>query len=176
MTTTRTYTRRLERWIIDATPQEIEQAAQWYEDARAVAYDVAERRRVDLESAAAIIAAFSPRVTWKRNIHLSLTYAAGEPVACLGASLRAANRATAHGLEALTAPKVRNFAQAIAGDPDAVVVDVWICRAAGLEKISPTLTEYRRISEAITKLARRYDMTPRTMQALIWIKVRGKAD
>lgn len=171
----RKYSRRMEGYVIGATSFDIEVAAQWYEDAMVVAMDVAGRLGVPLEHGAAIVSAFSPRVHWSRNVTLAIDYASGRTVGCLGSSLRAADRARDNGIDALGGLKTNAFARAIAGEEDAVVVDVWMARAAGLDRADPTTVQYREISSAVRSLARKHNLTPRTMQALIWIMVRGNA-
>ena len=175
-TTTRTYVRRLEKYLDGVTPADIESAAQWYEDARTVAYDVAARRKVTLEVGACIVSAFSPRVPWSRNVILALAFADGGETPGLSNSRLMAEKSLEHGYDALKGPKTNAFARAIAGDGDAVVIDSWMCKAAGIGRDTPSAVQYRRISDAIRTLARRYGVEPSTMQALIWIKVRGKAD
>jgi len=90
----------------------------------------------------------------------------------------AADRCVRQGFNGLRGPKTNAFARAIAGDRDAVVVDVWMCRAAGLGKDAPNATEYRAIADAIRTLAGTgaVCMAPATLQALLWIIVRGKAE
>lgn len=175
-TTARTYVRRMEKYIPGATAGEWEQAAQWYNDAQVVAYDVANRMKVTLEVGACVISAFSPRQTWARNLVLAQAFADGEATPGLSNSRIMAERSLVDGFGALKGPKTNAFARAIAGDEDAVVVDSWMCKAAGIGRDTPSVVQYRRISEAITTLARRHGVSPRTMQALIWIRVRGKAD
>jgi hypothetical protein len=79
------------------------------------------------------------------------------------------------GFDALRGPKTNAFARAIAGDENAVVVDVWMMRAAQAGVDNPNKTQYAEISQAIKRVANLYKMTPRTTQALIWILVRGSA-
>jgi hypothetical protein len=80
------------------------------------------------------------------------------------------------GFDGLNGLKTNAFARAISGDMDAVVVDVWMCRAAGLGKDAPNKREYREIAEAVRIVAADYGYQPAVMQALIWILIRGKAD
>jgi thermostable 8-oxoguanine DNA glycosylase len=87
-----------------------------------------------------------------------------------------ANNAMAFGYDALKGPKTNAFARAIAGDENAVVIDVWMLRAVGIEKKSPTQTQYKEMASAVTKVANEFGMTPRAMQALIWIIVRGSGE
>lgn len=176
-TTVRTYVRRMSRLLEGTTRAEIRAARNWYTEANAHAYDISKRAKVTMPEAAGIIAAFSPRTPWKRNLKLAHAYAAGKPTPTLAANRAAADRIRAHGLESLTGPKVAPFARAIAGDPDAVVIDIWMMRAAGVhDRAAPSPVQLRRISEAVRTLARRHRMHPRDMQALLWIRARGSAD
>ena len=87
-----------------------------------------------------------------------------------------ANNALTLGFAALKGLKTNSFAKAIAGDEQAVVIDVWMLRAVGIEKKTPNQTQYWELVEAVKKTAFDFGMTPRTMQALIWIVVRGSND
>ena len=170
----RKYRRAMARCLVDVTPTDVEAATGWYTDAAMVAADVAWRMRLPLEHGAAIVSAFSPRVHWSRNVTLAIDYAEGRTPNCLRQSIRAADRARDNGIDGLKADKTNAFARAIAGDDDAVVVDVWMCRAAALDRDAPTTVQYREISSAVRSLAREHSLAPRVMQALIWIKVRGR--
>ncbi|NBV84207.1 hypothetical protein EBR57_08835, partial [bacterium] len=64
----------------------------------------------------------------------------------------------------------------IAGDPNAVVVDVWMMRAAGYDHDSPNVGQYRIVTEAVNRIARETGLEPRVAQALIWILERGAAE
>jgi hypothetical protein len=50
-----------------------------------------------------------------------------------------------------------------------------MCYAAGLDTNAPNKTQYRELSEAVRVIASEMKMTPRVMQALIWIIYRGSA-
>jgi thermostable 8-oxoguanine DNA glycosylase len=84
-----------------------------------------------------------------------------------------ANNSLTLGFSALKGLKTNAFAKAIAGDEQAVVIDVWMLRAVGIEKKTPNQTLYFELAEAVKKTAFDFGMTPRAMQALIWIVVRG---
>ena len=74
------------------------------------------------------------------------------------------------GFDALNGQKTNAFARAISGDLDAVVIDVWMIRAAGLDASKGVnKTQYKELSEAVVKVAKEFGLTPRTTQALIWI-------
>jgi thermostable 8-oxoguanine DNA glycosylase len=86
-----------------------------------------------------------------------------------------ANNSLTMGFSALNGLKTNSFAKAIAGDENAVVIDVWMLRAVGIEKKTPSQSGYKELAKAVTTVATKYGMTPRSMQALIWIVVRGSA-
>lgn len=162
--------------ILTATMSQVEAAATWYHDAQEVAEDVAEILGVDLERGASIVSAFSPRNRWSNNVAQAYAFANGLPVSGLSNNLRMAEAAKVGGFDALKGLKTNAFARAIAGDTDAVVIDVWMMRAAGMETDSPNKGQYWLLSEAIRKVAADHGITPRTAQALIWIIVRGSAN
>ena len=159
-----------------ATYGQIEQASKWYIDAEKIADKVADNLGISLENAASVISAFSPRERWTANVAKSIAFSLGQTPVGLTNNLRMARAAVSIGFDALKGPKTNAFARAIAGDENAVVVDVWMMRALGLEKKSPNKEEYKTIARAIKTVAAEFGMTPRAMQALIWIIVRGSAE
>jgi hypothetical protein len=161
--------------IKNATFGQVEQASKWYVDAEKVAHEVARNLDVDLEKGASVVSAFSPRERWARNITNAIKFSLGEPVVALGNNIKMANSSLLLGYQALKGLKTNSFAKAIAGDEDAVVIDVWMLRAVGIEKKSPNQTLYWELADAVKKVAADNGMTPRAMQALIWIVVRGSA-
>jgi hypothetical protein len=158
-----------------ATFGQVEQATKWYLDAETVAREVATNLGVTLEVGATIVSAFSPRERWARNVSNAIKFSLGEHVTALGNNIRMANAAFDLGFKALNGQKTNAFAKAIAGDENAVVIDVWMLRAVGIEKKSPSQSLYNELAKAVTATATMYAMTPRSMQALIWIIVRGNA-
>lgn len=154
----------------------IKAACKWYGEANIFAYSLmAIRPEWDIEVAASVVSAFSPRVTWAHNKVKALQYAEGITPKGLRSHVNAADRVCRMGFDGLRGLKTNAFARAIAGDPEAVVVDVWMCRAAGLGKDAPNVTEYRAIESAIRKFARDHSSEPATMQALLWILARGNS-
>jgi hypothetical protein len=151
---------------------ERENSKAWYRMARCHAHAVALTLGVSLECGASILSAFSPRVTWNRNCVLAHAFANGEVVACLGNSIRAAERAKTMGFGALNGKKTNAFARNIAGDLNAVTIDAWMLRPFGMKSVS--VRNYRILSEAIRTVAAESGMTPADMQALLWIRIRGK--
>lgn len=161
--------------IRSASLGQVEAASVWYFEAQEVAEDVAEILGLSLEHGAAIVSAFSPRERWASNVAKAYAFANGKPVTGLTNNLRMAEAAKVSGFDALKGLKTNAFARAIAGDSDAVVIDVWMMRAAGMDTDSPNKGQYRKISSAVREVAEEFGLSPRTAQALIWIIVRGSA-
>ncbi len=162
--------------IMTATLSGMEAASVWYFEAQEVAEHVAENMGASLEIGASIVSAFSPRNRWATNIAQALAFSQGKPVSGLQNNLRMAEAAKVDGFDALKGLKTNAFARAIAGDTDAVVIDVWMMRAAGMDTDSPNKSQYLALSHAVRRAAADQGITPRTAQALIWIIVRGSAN
>ena len=169
------YTETYEELAAKATFGQVEQASKWYIDAEKVAHEVARNLDISLDKGASVVSAFSPRERWATNVAKSIAFSLGQDVVGLSNNLRMANAALTLGYDALKGAKTNAFARAIAGDEQAVVIDVWMLRAVGIEKKSPTQAQYKEMADAVTKVATKFGMTPRAMQALIWIVVRGSA-
>lgn len=158
-----------------ATFGQVEQASKWYLDAERVAEEVARNLDATLEVGASVVSAFSPRERWTSNVEKAVSFSLGKKVVGLSNNLKMAQNALTQGFDALKGMKTNAFARAIAGDENAVVIDVWMLRALGIEKKSPTQMQYREMAKAVKTVSAMYGMTPRAMQALIWIIVRGSA-
>lgn len=156
------------------TPQEAYDASIWYRLARCHAHAIAFTMDIPLENAASIISAFSPRVQWNRNMDLAWQFATGQDVRCLTLSKRNAEKAKTMGFAALNGLKTNAFARNISGDLNAVTIDAWMLRPFGLR--DATKANYRTLSEAIRVVAAEVGMTPADLQALIWVRLRGKAE
>jgi hypothetical protein len=162
--------------MLGATAEAHAAARSWYADAARFCRVLAHGTGWTLPTAAAVVSAFSPRERWSVNKAKAVQYACGYTPSGLGANVRRADACVRSGLDGLgNGPKIQAFARAMLGEADAVVVDSWMCRAAGLASDSPTPTEYAAIADAVRELATEYGMRPVDMQALLWILVRGKA-
>lgn len=69
--------------------------------------------------------------------------------------------------------KCRNFYRALIGNENAVVIDLWMMRYAGIDKRAPSKRDYDRLEEQITSEALVLGITPAQHQAMVWSKVRG---
>jgi hypothetical protein len=164
-------------FVLQATLGQVEQASVWYHEAQEVAEDVAELLEQSLEVGASVVSAFSPRERWSSNVAKAFAFASGKPVSGLSNNLRMANKALELGFDALKGDKTNAFARAIAGDTNAVVIDTWMIKAAGLDSSKGVnKTQYRELTDAVRIVSFAHGLTPRTCQALIWIVKRGSAE
>jgi len=171
------YSRHFRALIAErSTAHHVESASTWYPEAQVIAQDIANIMGTSVEVGACIISSFSPREEWKSNIGKAYKFANGDDVPGLSNNMLMANMSTVKGFDALNGQKTNAFARAIAGDTEAVTVDVWIMRAARLHTDSPNKTQYAEISRAVTNVAVSMGISPRTCQALIWILIRGGAE
>lgn len=172
---TRNLSKRYERIMRKASFKQIEEASKWYVNANQIAQQVAAAGGIDVEQASAVISALSPRMHWLTNVKKSFDLVQGRKVLGIKRNIKTAILAKEIGVAALRGPKTIEFAKAICGDEDAVVIDTWMCKAVGLKRDSPTPAQYRIMSRAVSNAARRMGLTPRTAQALIWIITRGSS-
>lgn len=161
--------------VMQATLAQMEAASVWYRDAEEVAEDVARNLDTTLEVGAAIVSAFSPRERWSTNVSKAIAYSMGQRPKGLQNNLTMADNAMTLGFGALNGQKTNAFARAIAGDTDAVVIDVWMMRAAQMPTDSPNKSQYNECANAVRVIADEFGITARTAQALIWIVKRGSA-
>jgi hypothetical protein len=159
-----------------ATMSDIADAAIWYDDAQAVALEVARNLETSLEVGACIVAAFSPRQTWGRNVINAIAFSNGEHVPGLANNMTMAQNALLFGFDALNGQKTNAFARNIAGDANAVTIDVWMIRAAGFDAAKGVnKSEYNLLADCVRDVAAAFGLSPAVMQALIWIVARGDA-
>ena len=170
-----TYTDIYRNILLKATLGQVEEASVWYRDAEEIAEEVARNLDTTLEVGASIVSAFSPRERWSSNVAKAIAFSLGHEVRGLPNNLKMAKASLELGFDALKGLKTNAFAKAIAGDANAVVIDVWMMRAAEMTTDSPSQSQYRELSEAVVTVAKEFGLTPRTTQALIWVIVRGSA-
>lgn len=135
----------------------------------------------DAPMVANLIAATSNNSTVKSNLTLALkVYAQHKanpdlPIeGIMKTLLPAISKATAG--EELGGRKVNNFAKALLGDPNAVVVDRWMMRAFGFKGDVPTPTQYDVIEHGIQEMAKSQGVTPREAQAALWFGAKKKLE
>ena len=186
-----TLIRRIVRTFDRASKSDVESGARWYDEAGQLAADLSGYSAwldadVSVAQAAVVIAHLSPRTTWARNVaSATMLVQSGERYSgVIGnlyeramASLEFADPFDSFGP---TARKTHAFARNIAGDREAVTVDVWACRVVDVDesklKASPrgeTSTAYDVLADAYRAAARRRGVDPATMQATTWIVARN---
>lgn len=169
---------RIVRTFERATSTDLESGARWYDEAGQLAASLSSRE-VSLEQAASVIAALSPRTSWARNIAGATALIQQGPTAaralgCMGREVETARRAKRDGFAALGGPKTSAFARNIVGDREAVTVDVWAARAAGVdENLLKRVGAYDAVAHAYRLAARRLGVDPATCQATTWIVARN---
>jgi len=168
---------RYNEFIAESSLCQIMQAAEWYSEAQAFALQLSTRYNVTLDTAAGVIAAFSPRTKWAQNVLNAELFLMGENVPALGNNIRMATKVQyEESISALKGRKTNSFAHNIAGDMDKVTIDVWMIRAAGYDRLDANKGMYNLMESVVIDLANEYNIKPAQAQALIWIRVRGSHD
>ncbi|AOT25588.1 hypothetical protein SEA_MARGO_87 [Mycobacterium phage Margo] len=177
---TRKVTDNIIRVFARATEDDILDGKVWYEEARALAIECAVTGGITLEQSAVMIAQLSPRLRWDKNVEAARSLVTtGKAPGVLGRSVERA-------LEAMSAddpwstfgkaPKTRSFALNILGDDNAVTVDVWAARVAGItEQQLGRVGVYEAIAHCYRLAAKRAGIQPAQMQAITWVVARGRA-
>lgn len=168
-------------WYKQATAADLADGLSWYQRAEDLANALAAGTDFTVEQTAAVIAALSPRVPWHENVAgatdmvRAAARGAREPVVAGFDSNRAKAWRILHGEaieDVLHGPKVEAFFRNITGDLDAVTVDVWAARAAGIDRDSFTPKQSAEVQDAYREAARVLDMAPRNLQACVWVCIR----
>lgn len=160
-------------------PEEVRTEAlngKWYRESKRTARALARKHGTTLATAAGVIAALSPRISWSVNVRAADLVLEGvrdtTQVAGFDSNVEKAFR-IADGerpLKVLGGPKVTAFYRAIMGDEDAAVVDVWMWRAMG---VAPEGMSYAEAEQALREAARLAGLPVTTFQAIVWTRVRG---
>lgn len=163
-------------YVAKATKNDIAAALAWYDDARSLANDMADMGNVSFDQACCIIAAYSIRRDWKTNERFSREFAAGGRPKVMRSIDKIIDNIMEYDdpFTALNGDKTNSFAKNIAGDMEAVTLDVWMIRAAGLDPTkSLNKTQYKDISHILKTEAAMAGYLPAVFQALVWIVIRG---
>lgn len=172
-----TLVNRIDRVWLKATPSDVEAGARWYDEAGDLATSLADAAG-SRARAASVIAHLSPRSTWARNVLAADALIRTGKIlpGVMGREARRAEDAlnATDPLQTFTGPKTYRFALNILGDREAVTVDVWACRVAGVDEDHLTRKgAYDVLEAAYRAAARRRGVDPATMQATTWIVARG---
>jgi|15BtaG_2_1085339.scaffolds.fasta_scaffold00310_18 hypothetical protein len=149
----------------------------WYRDAMPGLVATAADLSTSVPYLCAVLAATSPRVHVRRNIKMAKLYlrfgvTSGMLPIARGALAKLPEDRMCVDLDALTAglgPKTGPFARALAGDPDALVLDVWMARALDVEQKALDRKGTRaKAVKRVRKTARDLGWPVAETQAAIW--------
>jgi hypothetical protein len=177
-------TARILSLYAQATPAELRDGLGWYTRARRDLTRAALAAGCDPLAGPIVAAILSPRSPWSVNLAGALALLADPDAVTRGAILprslavaRAYRRGKLTIDAALTGPKVRAFARNLAGDLEAVTVDVWATRAAlGRDAdLARCGCDHAALGAAYRDAAAVAGITPAAMQAVAWVVVRRQA-
>lgn len=170
---------RILRTFDRASVSDVEAGASWYSEAQDLAASLGAASGHGREAAAAVISHLSPRTPWSRNVAgaVSLLVYGKRGDGILSANYDRARAALDHygdPEETFGGPKTRRFYRNILGDTEAVTVDVWAARVAGVDETALSRAgAYDLVEHAYRLAARRRGVEPSTMQATTWVVVRN---
>lgn len=144
----------------------------WYDIARDETRDAAFALGCDYGTLCEVLAIMSPRVQVVRSIHMAAEYMITgiPPEGTMQSTLSALGNWERGGL--IRGPKTSAFARALRGDDSAVVVDVWACRAMGIEHGSVGhAAGYRRAVAIVEQCSELTGLAPAQIQAAAWVGV-----
>ena len=172
--------RRIKRhWQNAERAGRTERGRRWYPAMREILD--AERGEHSLESAVAVFSITSQGAQLKSNLDWTRRALAGDTEVGRFPSrqapkIRAALSDPEVAHEACVGPKIAAFYQAVAGDPDALVLDRWAVAAALGDSYdrdtAPTAAERAECERAYRRLAAETGEEVRAIQAAIWLQVR----
>lgn len=183
----RTMRTRFVREYGRATERDKQQGWDWYRSAREFALTLQSGTGYSLEQIAGVIAVLSPNVPWDLNMTVARNAvdlhsqeghgASADHVRGAGYTINKSKalRILDGDLTALSGPKVTAFAAAIQGAEDAVTIDLWMLRVAGIDE-EVTMTPQRQVAveRALRSAAELTGETPATFQAIVWSAVRNR--
>jgi len=155
----------LTSWAIDGR-----QSRKWYRDARRSIRAFATEHDHDPRTVSDVLALFSPRSNVTRSVNDSRHYLlTGQYRPHVMSTIRAAVNHWERTGE-IRGPKTSEFAKALRGNSQAIVVDVWMCRALGVDHnlIGQRPTLFRRCQRSIANCAEILGWQPAETQAAIW--------
>lgn len=173
---------RLTRHARRLTPAHWRAGEAWYPVAWAWAQRIGRKWGYSPDQIAGVIAALSPLCPWAQNLrvaNMACFYHARheDPPAlslCYANTLKAWRILDGEDpLTVLGGRKVTSFYLAILG-ADEPVIDTWAYRAAvGQDPpYTPTRKQYAALQDAFRKAAARVNVSPRTLQAAVWVSIR----
>lgn len=156
--------------------------SEWYDQARVSIERYADQHGTSVKRVADILSILSPRVHVSRSVSMAHHYIVTGSAQPGTMSDRVRALAKYEETGSFGGLKVNAFSRALQGDPDAVVVDVWMIRAYGRAEewvtdrghVNVTPKRYRLIRSLIRGTATRSGMSPAAAQAAIWTGIRAR--
>jgi hypothetical protein len=163
-------------YFTGATPAQLYYGRTWYERAERTVYLWADLFGYRPDQVAGIIAALSQRASWKQNLQQAHRCLRGERPRGLSTAVEKAVRirdgANACPSTILRGPKILAFYHALLGVKSAIVLDVWMLRAAGHGKVNQNV--YRDTAQQLLRESREAGVPPAEFQAVVWCVIRGR--
>ena len=152
-----------------------DRAVSWYDLAGRSVRAFAEKVGETPEHVASVLAITSPRVSVAHNVALTRAFFEVGALPPLPASRAALANYLAGPQDParIRGDKTRNFALAILGDVDAVVVDVWTVRGLGWADRRIGRKVYRKAAATLRALGTRAGLDARDAQAALWYGTRA---
>lgn len=179
----------IHNWMGKATEIDRINGMNWYSDTQLEAAHMASVSGWNVLQCAALLAHTSPKALWSKNREAAWNIATEAPaIDCdnseLVAGVMYGNQRRAikslivdDTLSTFGGPKTRAFCLNISGDMSAVTLDIWMCRAIGIEqKLLDRKGLYGAISDVFRMVATEYDISPAQLQAIVWTVIAGKKD
>lgn len=171
--------RKMTRWI--RTYGVSREGIEWYEREghETVKAMVMEDPSLSEDVCRKVIAIASANTSWEGNKTIAKRWARGEYADSGGRFAHmAVLRRDPSSMKGL-GQKTGVFYRALSGDTSAVTVDLWMMRAASIlpgmvRREQPAKSDVEVMTRVITKVARRTGLTPREVQASVWVIVRGR--
>jgi len=156
----------------------------WYERSSDIILDAVDNNQDEAQKIAGLIGLFSQGTGIKPNIRQALRYyqqsKAGQDPSegRFPSSMVPKAKMIMNGIIPLGI-KTNNFYTNLMRhiDPSmhqGITVDLWIMRAFGFKNDAPNISQYDRVSKAITRAAKRLGWEPWQVQAAIWTTIRSK--
>jgi hypothetical protein len=183
------YIGNITRAYAQVSSADIQAGIDWYNVAQLTAQSIHPNALIG----AGVLAAMSPRTDWKHNklyaervCQHALSGSEYPPPCGTYDRLNKAwtiahleNPTVAQILAILNGPKTQRFFLNISGNHKAVTIDIWSKRVAtaGKDDSAPKAGhDYDTLEQAFQIVAGRIGMSPRDLQAALWIHVRGTAE
>jgi hypothetical protein len=164
--------------LIDLALMAPEIMADWYEISSQDIEDYSRRLELSADFVADIVAILSPRIQVSRNARIAHQFiTTDDTTGIMGNRIQAIDYYRRTGKVSQSGQKVRNFSANLRGNFELVTIDVWMSRAFGVgydSANSPAKSDatYARMAGKVTRLARRFNVSPASMQACIWSGIR----